>query len=343
MLLRFFLYFYYSRTNRFQPGEPREWTKFQEAVSAMTVEFRAVRRSNFPYPWHEDKLPRTQAAGAASSSSFHPNVARSPEVVVQEVPPPREIDTWGDTICVELLRESPLVVCKVEMSTARGRQSTVMLHCFASEEPTQWAVVILAAPKELLMEKGHANVAVCKRHGETRPESKKQISGSYLVITECLHPSSRMASFLWNKITSECFNPSLQHFAQEVLGRMDLDVWQNEVMKQGLQDLEDKFAVRPGQKGFFARPTRKNETLTFVERQEQGHLPFELDKNKEGKRQRRKDKLPDGVSDHNVHSVMQELRWKPLVFAFMLFPLFFDFRFEFLDIWLMILIEVFDT
>ena len=114
---------------------------------------------------------------------------------MHEVPPPREIDTWGDTICVELLRESPLVVCKVEMSTARGRQSTVMLHCFASEELTQWGVVVLAAPKELWMEKGDSNVAVCKRHGETRPESTKQISGSYLVINECLHPSSRMAFF----------------------------------------------------------------------------------------------------------------------------------------------------
>jgi len=57
-----------------------------------------------------------------------------------------------------------------------------MLHCFASEEPTQWEVVILAAPKELLMEKGEANVAVCKRHGEIRPESEKLISGSYLVM-----------------------------------------------------------------------------------------------------------------------------------------------------------------
>ena len=328
---------------RFRPEEPTEWTKFQDAVSAMIVDFRAVRRSNFPYPWHEDKLPRTQAAGAASSSSFHPNVARSPEVVVHEVPPPREIDTWGDTICVELLRESPLVVCKVEMSTARGRQSTVMLHCFASEEPTQWRVVILAAPKELLMEKGEANVAVCKRHGETRPESEKQISGSYLVINECLHPSSRMASLLWNQITSECFNPSLQHFAQEVLGRMDLDVWQNEVMKQGLHDLEEKFSVVAGQKGFFARPSRKVETLTLAERQEQGHLPFERDKNKDGKRQKRKQNLPDGVLDHNVHSVTQELPWKPVVFAFMLFPLFWAFRDGFLVIWLMILIEVFDT
>ena len=101
--------------------------------------------------------------------------------------------------------------------------------------------------------------------------------------------------------------------------------------------------IRPGQKGFFARPPRESETLTFVERQEQGDLPFDRDKKKDGKRQRRKDKLPDGVLDHNVDSVMQELRWKPRVFAFMLFPLFFDFRFDFLDIWLMILIEVFDT
>ena len=252
---------------------------------------------------------------------------------MREVPSPREIDTWGDTISVELLRESPLLVCKVEMNTARGRPSTVMLHCFESEKPTQWTVVILAAPKELLMEKGETNVAVCKRHGETVPECKKQISGSHLVITECLHPSSRMASLLWNKITSECFNPSLQHFAQEVLGRMDLDVWQNEVMKQGLQDLEDKFVVRPGQKGFFGRPSRKSETLTLVERQEQGDLPFDLDKKKDGKRQRRKGKLRDGVSDHNVHSVMQELRWKPRGFCFHVVSLVcFAVRFDCFDI-----------
>ena len=73
----------------------------------MARDLPAVRKSNFPYPWHEDKLPRTQAAGASSSSSFHPGVARSPEVVVDEVPPPRESDRWGDTICAELLRESP--------------------------------------------------------------------------------------------------------------------------------------------------------------------------------------------------------------------------------------------
>ena len=279
------------------------------------------------------RLPHEKLKAVQSEEQHNvtAGVARSPEVVVHEVPPPREIDTWGDTICVELLRESPLVVCKVEMSTARGRQSTVMLHCFASEEPTQWGVVVLAAPKELWMEKGDSNVAVCKRHGETRPESTKQISGSYLVINECLHPSSRMAFFLWNRITSECFNPSLQHFAQEVLGCMDLDVWQNGVMKQGLHDLAEKFSVRAGQRGFFARPSRKLETLTLAERAQQGHLPFELGKNKEGKRQKKKHKLPDGVLDQNVHSVTQELRWKPVVFAFMLFPLFWAFR---LDFWL---------
>jgi len=124
---------------------------------------------------------------------------------------------------------------------------------------------------------------------------------------------------------------------------MDLDVWQNEVMKQGLQDLEEKFSVRAGQKGFFARPSRTLETLTLAERQEQGHLPFERDKNKDGKRQKRKQNLLDGVLDHNVNSVTQELPWKPVVFAFMLFPLFWAFRDGFLLIWLMILIEVFDT
>jgi hypothetical protein len=112
---------------------------------------------------------------------------------------------------------------------------------------------------------------------------------------------------------------------------MDLDAWQNGVMKQGLHDLAEKFSVRAGQRGFFARPSRKLETLTLAERAEQGHLPFELGKNKEGKRQKKKHKLPDGVLDQNVHSVTQELRWKPVVFAFMLFPLFWAFR---LDFWL---------
>ena len=219
-----------------------------------------------------------------------------------------------------------------------------MLHCFAPEEPTQWEVVILAAPKELLMEKGEANVAVCKRHGEIRPESEKLISGSYLVINECLHPSSRMASFLWNQITSECFNPSLQHFAQEVLGRMDLDVWQNEVMKQGLQDLEEKFSFGWSRKVSLRGPVGRFETVTLAERQEQGHLPFERDKNKGWKTSKRKQNLLDGVLDHNVSlghaGVALETGW---FFAFMLFPLFWAFRDGFLLIWLMILIEVFDT
>ena len=64
-------------------------------------------------------------------------------------------------------------------------------------------------------------------------------------------------------------------------------MWQNGVMKQGLHDLAEKFSVRAGQRGFFARPSRKLETLTLAERAQQGHLPFELGKNKEGKRQKK--------------------------------------------------------
>ena len=72
----YFIFLTISKRARFRPGEPTEWTNFQEAVSAMARDLPAVRKSNFPYPWHEDKLPRTQAAGASSSSSFHPGVAQ---------------------------------------------------------------------------------------------------------------------------------------------------------------------------------------------------------------------------------------------------------------------------
>ena len=76
ILLPLFYFLTISKRARFRPGEPTEWTNFQEAVSAMARDLPAVRKSNFPCPWHEDKLPRTQAAGASSSSSFHPGVAQ---------------------------------------------------------------------------------------------------------------------------------------------------------------------------------------------------------------------------------------------------------------------------
>ena len=49
----------------------------------------------------------------------------------------------------------------------------------------------------------------------------------------------------------------------EALGRMDLDVWQNDALRESLTDLETKFSVARDQKGFLARPTRQTETLTI--------------------------------------------------------------------------------
>lgn len=44
-------------------------------------------------------------------------------------------------------------------------------------------------------------------------------------------------------------------------------------------------------------------------RQARNELPYNAAKNKQGKRQGKRAKLPDGVMQHNVHSVTQESPW----------------------------------
>ena len=225
-------------------------------------------------------------------------------------PPKRLIDEWGDTICVGLLQASSLLVCEVATSAAAQRDLLVMLHCLPLHEEDrvhEWQIVLLAAPKELLLEKGESNTAIGRRHGETGFEAVLRAEGDCMRIKRCLHPSSRLASMFWNQITSECYCPALEYFAQQILGRMDLDLWQNEAMKQGLKDLEDRFVVVADQAGFFGRPARERESRTRLEREKRDEMSYEQNRNPRSNREKKRLAIPEDARPFHVHVVTQEM------------------------------------
>lgn len=294
----------------------------QDAVFALDFDFPTTKRPVYPFPFCDDRLPQKQARQASSGYAFDAEAGQSsrhgfgpgrPAAVVSRAPSPppkRLIDEWGDTICVGLLQASSLLVCEVATSAAAQRDLLVMLHCLPLHEEDrvhEWQIVLLAAPKELLLEKGESNTAIGRRHGATGFEAVLRAEGDCMRIKRCLHPSSRLASMFWNQITSECYCPALEYFAQQILGRMDLDLWQNEAMKQGLKDLEDRFVVVADQAGFFGRPARERESRTRLEREKRDEMSYEQNRNPRSNREKKRLAIPEDARPFHVHVVTQEM------------------------------------
>eukprot|EP00435_Cladocopium_sp_Y103_P036919 s2744_g9.t1 len=249
-------------------------------------------------PWQEDG-----AQDDTMGSKNEPPLDATP-------PAPRLVNVWGETICVRLLQESSLVVCKLKRHDLEG-EVEVLVKCEPKDNfEHQWNLFFLAAPRKLLMLRGETSVAFCVRHGSSLQEASAENSHELFQITQCLHPAGHIASLMWNRIVQDAWSGVCREAVEAVLCRTNLTEWQFPLMHKSLSVLQDSFRVDPEQMGLFARPDRSHRSgtqqQTHEQRQLDGNLPYEVTRGHKQNKVRRRNLMQDGTDEPRVWKILQD-------------------------------------
>ena len=302
---------------RFPSASPSYLQELERKIWQVKPE-TGKKEANFPYPFTENLLPRTSSsevrgAAAVNAPSTDASMKSRSEMAMgstaeeaDDPPSRREINQWGDTICLELLKVSSLLVCKLKRDDLSS-EVQVLVKCSPKEDSShQWHLFILAAPKKLLMLRGEETIGSCKRHGAKLAAASPESSDQVFVITSCLHPSGHIASIFWDSNAQDSWGEVCREAVGAILSSLNLGQWQTDLMKESLDNLKGQFRVVQGQCGFFSRDERPGALgqLTYEQRET---YPYEKTKVKKSRRAHRQAQIPDRNREPHVFRVVQDL------------------------------------
>ena len=127
--------------------------------------------------------------------------------------------------------------------------------------------------------------------------------------TSCLHPNGHIAALVWDGIVRESWTEVCREAVAAILSKLNLELWQNSLMRSSLNDVQQRFTVDQNQAGFFSKPQRpdKEQTRTYEQREKDSQQSYEITRTAKSKRTPQNARVPEANRAPHVWRVLQDL------------------------------------